>query len=133
MARVRLALYLGESGHKLGPGKVRLLEAVRDTGSISAAARALGMAYRHAWVLVDELNRCFDEPVVAASIGGRAGGGAELTPWGAELVRRFHRIEQSSRGAIARELAALERRLAEPEPPKRARRSRRAARRVGPG
>lgn len=111
MARVRLALFLGEQQHKLGPGKIALLEAIRDEGSISAAARALGMAYRHAWVLVDELNRCFDEPVVEAAVGGRAGGGAALTAWGEDLIARFHRIERAGVGAVEREVAALETRM----------------------
>jgi molybdate transport system regulatory protein len=114
MARVRLALYLGEDRKKLGPGKIRLLEAIREHGSISAAARSMGMAYRHAWILVDELNRCFAEPVVRASIGGRRGGGAELTPWGEELIARFHRIEAATHRAIDRDLDALDARLADP-------------------
>jgi molybdate transport system regulatory protein len=71
--RIRLALYLGPDGHELGPGKIRLLEAIRDHGSISAAAREMGMAYRHAWELVAGLNGCFAEPVVAAATGGAAG------------------------------------------------------------
>lgn len=108
VARIRLALYLGADGHKLGPGKIRLLEAIRDEGSISAAARSMGMAYRHAWELVDDLNRCFRTPVVTASIGGRAGGGAALTPWGDELVRRFHEIEDAAEGAIERKVQALD-------------------------
>jgi len=114
VARVRLSLYLGELEQKLGPGKVRLLEAVREHGSISAAAREMGMAYRHAWLLIDELNACFAEPLVEVTIGGRAGGGAALTPWGEELCRRFRRIEAATRRAIARDLSALEARVAKP-------------------
>jgi molybdate transport system regulatory protein len=70
------------------------------------------MAYRHAWVMVDELNRCFAEPVVAATIGGREGGGAELTPWGEELVARFQEMDRLAGRAIARHLSALDRHLA---------------------
>jgi molybdate transport system regulatory protein len=121
VARVRLSLYLGAIEQKLGPGKVRLLEAIGEHGSISAAARDMGMAYRHAWALIDELNGCFAEPLVQVKVGGRAGGGAELTPAGAEICRRFHRIEAATERAIARDLAALESRLA-----KRARTQRRA-------
>jgi len=106
MARVRLGLYL--DGHKLGPGKVALLEAIREHGSISAAARSMGMAYRHAWELVDDLNACFDEPVVVASAGGRDGGGARLTPLGDEVIRRFHGMEAAARRAVRRDLEALE-------------------------
>jgi molybdate transport system regulatory protein len=74
--------------HSLGPGKAALLEAIGETGSISAAARKLGMAYRHAWELVDDLNACFASPVVYAAPGGREGGGARLMPFGEELVAR---------------------------------------------
>jgi molybdate transport system regulatory protein len=112
MARVRLRIYLGEEGHKLGPGKIRLLEAIDEHGSISAAARSMGMAYRHAWVLVDELNRCFDEAVVVASAGGREGGGAALTAWGEEVVERFRHMEKIARKAIQVDLDALDARLA---------------------
>jgi molybdate transport system regulatory protein len=112
VTRVRLRIYLGEEEHKLGPGKIQLLEAIREHGSISAAARSLGMAYRHAWELIDDLNRCFETPVVEASTGGRAGGGAEVTRFGEELIRRFHAMEKATRRAIGRELAALEARVA---------------------
>jgi molybdate transport system regulatory protein len=107
VARIKLAVYLGEEEHKLGPGKVRLLEAIEELGSISAAARSMGMAYRHAWELVDDLNQCFASPVVAVSIGGREGGGAVLTPWGHELVKRFHHMEEATRRAIGRDLGAI--------------------------
>ncbi|NNL86529.1 MAG: LysR family transcriptional regulator, partial [Myxococcales bacterium] len=60
-AHVRVTVYLGD--HKIGPGKIELLEAIDEGGSISAAARAMGMAYRHAWEMVDDLNRCFRRPV----------------------------------------------------------------------
>ena len=63
----------------VGPGKIDLLEAIAKTGSITAAARALGMSYRRAWLLVDTMNRCFEEPVVAAETGGKRGGGTRLT------------------------------------------------------
>ena len=112
MARVRLSLYLGKALHKLGPGKVRLLETIAERGSISAAAREMGMAYRHAWELIDELNGCFAEPLVAVKVGGRNGGGAELTLAGAEICRRFHRIEAAAERAIARDLGVLESRIA---------------------
>ena len=91
-ARLKLRLYFS-GDHSLGPGKVALLEAVEEQGSISAAARSMGMAYRHAWVLIDDLNQCFGEPVVATATGGRSGGGARLTPLGAEIVRRFRAID----------------------------------------
>jgi len=110
MARVRLGFYL--DGHKLGPGKVALLEAIRKHGSISAAARSMGMAYRHAWELVDDLNACFAEPVVATAAGGRDGGGTRLTPLGEEVIRRFHGMEAAAGRAVRRDLEALEARVA---------------------
>lgn len=108
MSRVRIGIYLGKDGHKLGRGKVQLLEAIRRHGSISAAAREMGMAYRHAWELVDDLNRCFREPVVETATGGRAGGGAVVTELGEELIERFHTMEDAAGAAVAPELAALD-------------------------
>jgi molybdate transport system regulatory protein len=115
VARFRLHVHLGEE-HSLGPGKVQVLEAVRDHGSISAAARALGMAYRHAWELVDDLNRCFREPVVTTAAGGQEGGGARLTPFGEDVIRRFRDMEAATRAAIGADLAALDAALARPTP-----------------
>ena len=73
----------------IGPGKAGLLEAIRATGSISAAAKQLGMSYRRAWLLVDTMNRCFREPVVASATGGTGGGGAQVTAFGERVLERF--------------------------------------------
>ena len=81
------------AGRSIGPGKIRLLEAIRRTGSISNAGRSLGMSYRRAWLLIDDLNGCFREPVVAAKPGGARGGGAELTRFGLELTKQYRAIE----------------------------------------
>lgn len=78
---------------RLGPGKVSLLEAVRDAGSISTGARALGMSYRRAWMLVEAMNAMFKVPVVQTAHGGARGGGASLTPFGAEVVARYRATE----------------------------------------
>jgi molybdate transport system regulatory protein len=121
VAHIRIRIYFGD-GHSVGPGKVQLLEAVRELGSISAAARSMGMAYRHAWELIDDMNQCFRSPVVTGSRGGRAGGGATLTPFGEEVVRRFRAMEKRARKAMARDVEALDRQVAEAEAP--ARRSR---------
>lgn len=80
----------------IGPGKIALLEAIRDTGSISAAARKLRMSYRRAWMLVDDLNRRLSRAVVDAAPGGRHGGGATLSPTGLELVRLYREIERKA-------------------------------------
>jgi len=91
----------------IGPGKIALLEAIARTGSISSAARMLGMSYRRAWVLVDETNRCLVRPAVRASSGGPRGGGTALTATGDELVRRYRNLERRTEAAAERELAPL--------------------------
>ena len=107
----RLRIYRDE-GIAIGPGKVALVEAIAQTGSISAAARELGMSYRRAWLLVDELNRALRKPAVVGVAGGKHGGGATLTAAGEELVRRYRAIESTSRAAAAADLACLTRMLA---------------------
>src|SRR5437870_8948599 len=89
----------------VGPGKVDLLEAMAKTGSITAAARELGMSYRRAWLLVDTMNRCFAEPVVEAEAGGKRGGGTRLTRLGGAVVRHYRRIETLAAKAAARDIA----------------------------
>jgi len=111
--RIRLHIHVGAE-HSLGPGKAALLVAIRETGSISAAARTLGMAYRHAWELVDDLNACFTPVVVETTAGGRAGGGARLTPFGAELLQQFRGMEAAASAAIAPALGRLAPRVAQP-------------------
>src|SRR5437016_3820149 len=81
MARLRVSIVF-ESGARIGPGKAKLLESIRDTGSISAAAREMGMSYKRAWLLLDSMNQAFTELVVTAASGGAGGGGATLTPFG---------------------------------------------------
>ena len=107
MARLFLRIDLGTE-RLLGPGKVRLLEFIGERGSIAAAGRAMGMSYRRAWLLVDETNRCFREPVVRTQPGGRAGGGAELTGFGRDVIARYRAIERDAQTATAHHLAALE-------------------------
>ncbi len=93
---------------RLGRGKIILLELIRETGSISAAGRAMDMSYRRAWLLVDALNRMFKEPAVESQRGGKQGGGAALTAFGEALIDRFRAMEARSRAAIADDLAWLE-------------------------
>jgi molybdate transport system regulatory protein len=95
----------------VGPGKIELLEAIDTTGSISAAARSLGMSYRRAWLLVDTMNRCFKSAVVDAEVGGRRGGGTQLTALGTEVVRRYRRVEAAAAKSGRADLAALTRML----------------------
>lgn len=94
-------------GGRLGPGKVHLLEAIGETGSISAAGRSMKMSYRRAWLLVDDLNRIFKSPLVEAQPGGAKGGGAHLTPLGREVVANYRAIEAKTLAAAAEQIAAL--------------------------
>jgi molybdate transport system regulatory protein len=93
----------------VGPGKVDLLEAIEASGSISGAARSLGMSYRRAWLLVDTMNRCFRARLVEAEAGGKRGGGARLTRLGAEVIERYRRIERDAARAGAADIRALTR------------------------
>jgi molybdate transport system regulatory protein len=93
---------------RLGRGKMELLEHIRETGSISAAGRAMDMSYRRAWLLVSDMNRMFKQPVVESQRGGQKGGGAALTPFGEELLARFRRMEETVRATLASDLAWLE-------------------------
>jgi len=105
----RISLRLGFPGdHALGPGKIRLLELIGETGSISAAGRAMKMSYRRAWMLVDELNHMFREVLVEARPGGARGGGARLTPTGTDVVRRYRAIESIIESDSDANIAALE-------------------------
>lgn len=103
---LRLRLYIGES-IDIGPGKIDLLRQVAAGHSISAAARAMGMSYKRAWLLIDTLNQGFGNPVVETSAGGRGGGGAALTPLGEALVAHFTALEKKLNRAAQAELAAL--------------------------
>lgn len=105
---VRPRLYIGES-IAIGPGKIDLLRQVALTRSISAAARALGMTYKRAWLLLDTLNQGFGRPVVKTATGGKGGGGATLTALGSHLVERYAAIEARVNEAAQDELDALRR------------------------
>lgn len=111
MARVFLRLGFADE-RALGPGKVRLLELIRETGSISAAGRAMKMSYRRAWMLVDELNHMFREPLVEAQPGGAHGGGARLTGAGSDVARCYREIESSVESTASAHIAVLEDMLA---------------------
>ncbi|MEO8145467.1 MAG: LysR family transcriptional regulator [Betaproteobacteria bacterium] len=88
----------------MGPGKAELVERIGGTGSISAAAREIGMSYRRAWQLVESLNADFREPVVETATGGARGGGARVTPFGARVVAQFRAMEHKASKAVAADL-----------------------------
>ncbi len=115
MTRITLRIDFDE-GRALGPGKVRLLELLGKTGSISAAGRAMGMSYRRAWLLVDALNQTFRHPVVQTRGGGVGGGGADLTAFGVDLVANYRAMEAEASETLARRIGELERALAPATP-----------------
>jgi molybdate transport system regulatory protein len=97
----------------MGPGKAALLEAIAESGSISGSARKLGMSYRRAWLLVDTMNRCFREPLVASATGGSGGGGARLTDFGRRVLAAYRSLETSVERALDAPLAAFSSLLAD--------------------
>ena len=78
----------------VGPGKIGLLEAIRDAGSLSQGARNIGMSYRRAWLLVESLRQSFREPVTVANTGGKAGGGMLVTEFGDALIKNYRDLER---------------------------------------
>ena len=103
---VRPRVYIGDS-IALGPGKIDLLRQVGETRSIAAAARALGVPYKRAWLLIDSLNQGFGQLVVATATGGKGGGGASLTTLGQQLIERYDALETSLNASAGKELQAL--------------------------
>src|SRR5262249_37228919 len=95
------------TGDRIGPGKIALLEAIRSTGSISSAARSLGMSYRRAWLLTEEVNKSLREPAVMAEKGGHRGGGAIVTKGGQRVIGLYRSIETHSRSAAKGEFRAI--------------------------
>lgn len=97
-----------DPGGRIGPGKIELLEHVAAFGSISAGARSMGISYKQAWHLIEELNRMFGKAVVSAQTGGRRGGGAQLTPVGLAVISRYRAIERAATQAAEQHLQALQ-------------------------
>ena len=96
----------------MGPGKADLLEAIERTGSISAAARSLGMSYRRAWLLVDTMNQSFKSPVVETLTGGQRGGGARVTELGHDVLTRYQAMDAKAAASVRKDLAAFSRLMA---------------------
>jgi molybdate transport system regulatory protein len=130
---IRLRIDLGPNT-SVGPGKIALLERIEATGSLSQAARELGISYRRAWLLLDDLNHAFVEPATTTSVGGTGGGGAQITPFGKALIAAYREIEEeaekaarprlawlagsvkSARGVMATKRRALTKRVSNPPP-----------------
>jgi molybdate transport system regulatory protein len=104
--RFRMRIRKGDTV-ALGPGKVELLEAVREHGSISAAARSLDMSYRRAWLLIDELNQSLKSPATVSEQGGQSGGGCVLTQVGENIVRLYRGVEAQAEAACAKQIDEL--------------------------
>jgi molybdate transport system regulatory protein len=100
----------------LGPGKVELLEALSQTGSITAAAKRMNMSYMRAWTLIRTMNRCFQQPLVSATHGGpRGGGGAELTSAGRAVLALYRRMDAQCLRAVAPAWKQIQKLIAEDE------------------
>ncbi len=111
MPSLSLRVNLDPDG-RIGPGKIELLEHIASFGSISAAARKMDMSYKHAWDLVEEMNRMFGKPLVAAQTGGKRGGGTQLTTVGLAVVSRYRAIERAAAAAAEQHMDALQAEIA---------------------
>ncbi|MDQ5849588.1 MAG: LysR family transcriptional regulator [Pseudomonadota bacterium] len=100
---------LGKGAPAMGPGKAELIDRIAETGSISAAARAMGMSYRRAWQLVEALNKDYRQPIISTAIGGERGGGAKVTPFGKRVVALFRSMEDKASAAISADLQRFNR------------------------
>jgi molybdate transport system regulatory protein len=111
---IRLRIDFGRTC-SVGPGKIVLLEQIARTGSLSQAARELGMSYRRAWQLLDDLNHSFNEAVATAGVGGAGGGGVQLTAFGEELIAAYRDVERTCLEVARTRFAGV---IKEPEPAK---------------
>jgi molybdate transport system regulatory protein len=91
----------------LGPGKIALLEAIGNHGSLSTAAASLGLSYRRAWLLLDSLNKTFNEPVTHSNAGGKNGGKSSITDLGRLLVKQYRTLENEITGIGGRHLKQI--------------------------
>ncbi len=112
---------LGPGAPAMGPGKAELIECIARSGSISAAARTMGMSYRRAWQLVEALNAAYREPVVITAVGGQRGGGASVTRYGRRLAALFRAMEDKASAAIAPDLRRFAGHLRPKNSPRRSR------------
>jgi molybdate transport system regulatory protein len=101
----------------LSGGRVELMERIRATGSISAAARSMGMGYRHAWELIEDMNRRSARPLIERSAGGARGGGTRLTPEGEDALARFHALVARFRRLLETETGTFVELFGEPDRP----------------
>lgn len=113
----RLRILFGEAT-ALGPGKVELIEAIEQAGSISGAAKNMGMSYRRAWNLADSINHDFKEAIIETNSGGKGGGGATISPIGREILTRYREIEDKAMASVTKEVEFFGRYLDQKSKPK---------------
>lgn len=107
MPTLRFRIHFGDEA-MLGPGKADLLDRIRQTGSIAAAGRSMNMSYKRAWMLVEEMNAAFREPLVSSARGGARGGGASLTDAGVQVLAHYRKLEEIMAEAGAARIRALQ-------------------------
>ncbi len=106
MTKLSIRIDFGK-GKQIGPGKIALLELIEEKGSLVKAAKEMGMSYRRAWLLVQDLNACFEVPCVASQTGGVQGGGAVLTAFGKNLVKDYRALEKDAEKIAARKFKRI--------------------------
>ena len=107
---IRFRIDFAENSN-LGPGKVALLEGIREHGSLSEAARRMGISYRRAWLLVDSLNKSFEMPAAVRTSGGRGGRRSQITPFGVLLIERYREVEQKLNDVAGNSLEEIRKRV----------------------
>jgi molybdate transport system regulatory protein len=110
MTRIKIRIEFGE-GRYIGHGRIQLLELIGEHGSIAQAAKAMDMSYKRAWYLMDDFSAIFADPLIERQHGGRGGGAAKLTPFGAELVRQYREMEAKALTVFAKPLESMEKHL----------------------
>ena len=93
-AKLRLQIRFNDT--VIGPGKIALLEAVNERGSISGAGKACGMTFRRAWQLIETVQEALGQPLVETTVGGKGGGGATLTAFALNLIAEYRRLERQA-------------------------------------
>ncbi|WP_275096613.1 winged helix-turn-helix domain-containing protein [Sedimenticola hydrogenitrophicus] len=97
--KVKLRLQIRFNDSVIGPGKIALLESVAQHGSISGAGKACGMTFRRAWQLIETVQEALGQPLVETTVGGKGGGGAELTPFAKSLIEHYRKLEKQANGS----------------------------------
>ena len=106
--KIKSRIWIETKGNVLlGEGRVRLLKAIDETGSLSKAAKSLHISYKKAWTLIDSVNKSAKKPVTTSSIGGKGGGGATLTPYGKDLISAFEKINKDCWRFLDKQTAKL--------------------------